>query len=83
VGEKFVSDKFDDTYKKINHLFEHIAFAGEKGSSSWPSVLPTQKYGHALHKQEFIDIIYGGRVPTKLCSNFCEKFFSVEHSLSC
>ena len=63
-----------------------LRLAGEKGASSWLSVLPIKEFGFMLHKRNFVDAIhlrYGWLprdMPT-LCA--CGVKFTVEHSLSC
>jgi len=47
--------------KKNTHTYNTLQWAveccTEKGSSSWLSALPLERYGFALHKGEFIDAI--------------------------
>ena len=63
-----------------------LQLAGEKGASSWLSVLPIREFGFTLHKRHFVDALclrYGW-LPVDLPVHcVCGEKFSVEHALSC
>ena len=68
------------------HLTRTVELVKDKGSSSWLTTLPLEKYGFHLSKSEFRDAIalrYGWlpeRLPSKCV---CDETFTVEHALSC
>ena len=68
------------------HLTKTVELAKDKGSSSYLTTLPLEKYGFHLSKREFRNAIalrYGWlpeRLPSKCV---CDETFTVEHALSC
>ena len=58
----------------------------EKGASSWLSALPIERYGFALHKTDFTDVLclrYGWILSHLPSHCVCGKAFSVSHAFSC
>lgn len=63
-----------------------LKLAGEKGASSWLTVLPIREFGFALHKRHFVDALclrYGWDLKNTPMYCACGSKFSVEHALSC
>ena len=69
-----------------DHLFKAAELAQDKGSSSWLTTLPLEKYGFYLSKSDFKDALslrYGWmpeRMPSKCV---CNETFTIDHALSC
>ena len=63
-----------------------ISLSGDKGASSWLSVLPVEEHGFALHKSAFRDAIclrYGW-LPSGLPAHcVCGQGFSVNYAMNC
>ena len=63
-----------------------MTVSSEKGASSWPTALPINEHGFALHKGAFRDALclrYGWK-PSQLPNQcICGKQFTVEHALNC
>ena len=63
-----------------------ISLSGDKGASSWLSILPVEENGFALHKSAFRDAIclrYGW-LPSGLPAHcVCGQGFSVNHAMNC
>lgn len=63
----------------LKHVMELISeeeqwrlkLAGEKGASSWLTVLPIREFGFALHKGHFIGCYYGWEHSITLHWNGC------------
>ena len=77
----------DGIFNSLNHSDKHIlSLAGEKGASSWLTVLPIKEFGFCLQRRHFFDALclrYGW-LPADLpvhCG--CGSSFTVEHALSC
>ena len=74
------------TMESPDHLSKAVELAQDKGSSSWLTTLPLEKYGFSLTKSEFKDALslrYGWlpeRLPSKCV---CSETFTIEHALSC
>ena len=84
--KKSSKDACDLTDHLPENLWRSVNLAGEKGSSTWLTVMPLTEHGFALHKGAFHDALalrYGwtpDRLPPKCV---CGAFHSVEHALSC
>ena len=67
-------------------LKQIISLSGDKGASSWLSVLPVEEHGFALHKSAFCDAIclHYGWLPSGLPAHcVCGQGFSVNHAMNC
>ena len=69
-----------------DHLSKATELAKDKGSSSWLTAMPLEKYGFSLTKSEFRDAIslrYGW-MPERMPSTcVCSESFTIDHALSC
>ena len=63
-----------------------LKFSTEKGCGTWLTVLPLQKYGYCLNKNEFRDAIclrYGWNIPKMPHFCGCGQKNSVDHTMIC
>lgn len=79
--------------QQTNNVYDQLSpelkrcmdLSGEKGSSSWLSVLPLKEHGFYLHKGEFRDALclrYGWK-PSNIPQTYCGTCFTVDHAMIC
>ena len=86
--ESYLNNLFKETLERIDDVTTKRALmlSTEKGSGSWLTVLPLEKHGFCLNKQEFRDALclrYGWNIPQMPAFCGCGQKNTMDHTLIC
>ena len=85
--EKRLTQDFDNIKTQVSaDTYRYLESAREKGAGAWLTVLPVQKLGYVMNKQEFRDSLclrYGWNIPNTPMYCGCKQKNSIDHALIC